>query len=24
MGGCVIWENPHHAAYGTDTATTKA
>jgi acetyl-CoA acyltransferase len=18
MGGCVIWENPHHADYGTD------
>jgi len=22
MGGCVIWENPHHAEYGTDTTDT--
>jgi acetyl-CoA acyltransferase len=20
MGGAVIWENPHHPDYGTDTA----
>jgi acetyl-CoA acyltransferase len=23
MGGAVIWENPHHADYGKDTATSK-
>jgi acetyl-CoA acyltransferase len=24
MGATVIWENPHHAGYGTDTASTAA